>query len=173
MKLNLSNVVAIAICLVGVATMFAQKTSYGVKLLTHNVGNKAFSENCSDNPLYEKMIGLKGRYPEGMRWTNDNRYDWNGGINSWGTGCLGFAFMLSDAAFDNLPARKHYDFNNLRVGDILRINNDTHSVIIICINSKTVTLAEGNYNSSIHWGRTFVKEDIKSKIDYVITRYPE
>jgi len=32
-------------------------------------------------------------------------------------------------------------------------------------------LAEGNYGSSIHWGRTFSIKDIKSKLDYVMTRY--
>ena len=183
-KLNLRKVVTIAICLASATTMCAQETGVvnnNVPCLSSNVDNEeyisenyeAYSENCSDNPIYQKMIALKERYPEGMKWTDVNRYEWKGGIYSWGTGCIGFAFILSDAAFGNSPARKHYDFNNLRIGDILRINNDSHSVIIICINRTSVTLAEGNYNSSIHWGRTFSIEDIKSKLDYVMTRYPK
>lgn len=128
-------------------------------------------KECSSNRIFQKLIALKTKYPEGMKWTNDNSYEWKGGVYDWGAGCAGFAFLLSDAAFGNTPARKHFDFNNLRVGDILRINNDTHSVIILCISNNTVTLAEGNYSSTIHWGRTFSLEDIKLKIDYVLTRY--
>ncbi len=127
----------------------------------------------SEEAAYEKMIALKEQYPEGMAWTNGNVYAWNGGIYSRGYGCVGFAFILSDAAFGNLPARKHTDFNNIQVGDIVRINNDTHSVIILSIDDTNVTLAEGNYNSSIHWGRMFTLEHIKAVGDYIITRYPE
>ena len=171
-KLNLKNVVAITICLVGATIMFAQETkavNNSVKWSTHNMD----SEDCSDNPIYKKMIALKEQYPEGMKWTNDDHYKWKGGIYSGGSGCSGFAFILSDAAFGKRPARKHYNFDSLRIGDIFRINNDTHSVVIICVNSTTVTLAEGNFNSSICWGRTFSIEDFKSKVDYIITRYPE
>ncbi len=127
----------------------------------------------TEEAAYEKMIALKEQYPEGMAWTNGNVYAWNGGIYSRGYGCVGFAFILSDTAFGNLPARKHTDFNNIQVGDIVRINNDTHSVIILSIDDTNVTLAEGNYNSSIHWGRMFTLEHIKAVGDYIITRYPE
>lgn len=172
--LNLRKIVTVVVFLTG-ATMFAQVKEYAVnkpKTVQQNVSSKKNIGDCSDNPIYKKMIALKRKYPEGMSWTNSNRYDWKGGIYSWGSGCLGFAFILSDAAFGDSPARKHYDFNNLRIGDILRINNNTHSVVILCINSNTITLAEGNFNSSIHWGRTFSIKDLKSKINYVLTRYP-
>lgn len=121
---------------------------------------------------YQKMIALKSSYPEGMRWTNDNFYAWKGGIYYGGYGCAGFAFLLSDAAFGDLPARMHTEFtyDQIRVGDILRINNDTHSVIILAKTSTYVTIAEGNYNSSIHWGRTLSKEKVLQS-DYIMTRY--
>lgn len=123
--------------------------------------------------VYEKMIALKANYPEGMRWTNDNFYEWQGGIYSGGYGCVGFAFILSDAVFGKLPARKHTDFNNIQVGDIIRVNNDTHSVVILKIDETTVTLAEGNYNSSIHWERVLTFEQLKSTGDFIMTRYPK
>ena len=81
--------------------------------------------------------------------------------------------MLSDAAFGDNPARKHYDFDNLKIGDILRMNNDGHSVVIICLSDTNVTLVEGNFNSSVHWGRNFPLDEIRSKLTYVITRYPQ
>ena len=123
--------------------------------------------------IYQNMIDLKGKYPEGMPWTNDNYYRWNGGIYSAGYGCAGFAFLLSDAAFGKLPAREHDDFGNIRVGDIVRINNDTHSVIVLSINNTGITVAEGNYNSSIHWGRMFTLKQMAKVGNYIMTRYPQ
>jgi len=55
---------------------------------------------------YYAMMNMKPSYPEGMPWTNDNFYAWKGGVYSGGYGCAGFAFILSDAAFGDLPARR-------------------------------------------------------------------
>ena len=127
----------------------------------------------SPGNVYAAMIAMKESYPEGMRWTNDNYYRWNGGIYSGGYGCAGFAFMLSDQAFGDLRARMHYDFTNIRVGDILRVDNNTHSVIVLEVVSDGVIVAEGNYNSSIHWGRKISTEELQATGTYVMTRYPE
>lgn len=123
---------------------------------------------------YERMIALKSEYPEGKRWTNDNFYAWNGGVYSGGYGCAGFAFILSDAAFGDLPARvlEEFTYTDVKVGDILRINHDTHSVIVLEVQSDRVVVAEGNYNSSIHWGRTLTKAKVE-EADYIMTRYPK
>ena len=128
----------------------------------------------SPEAVYNAMIALKQKYPEGKKWTNDNYYGWKGGIYSGGYGCAGFAFMLSDAAFGSLPARTYTDYSKIRVGDILRINNDTHSVIVLSIQNGVYTIAEGNYGGKIHWGRTLTYADInKSSTVYAMTRYPE
>ena len=123
---------------------------------------------------YSAMIALKSKYPEGMSWTNDNGYAWHGGIFSMGYGCAGFAFILSDAAFGDLPARMVSDFtyDDVKVGDILRINNDTHSVIVLEKHSDHVVIAEGNYNRSIHWGRKLDRSTVM-QANYILTRYPE
>ena len=117
---------------------------------------------------------MQSEYPEGMEWTNDNSYSWNGGIYSGGQGCAGFAFLLSDAAFGDLPAREYtkYDPSTIKVGDIIRINNDSHSVIVLTVDEDGVTVAEGNYNQSIHWGRSLTHEQL-TNADYIITRYQE
>ena len=123
---------------------------------------------------YAAMVALKDEYYEGRPWDNNDFYAWNGGIYSGGYGCAGFAFILSDAAFGTLPARRIYNItiSDVRVGDILRINNDTHSVIVLEVKSDHVVIAEGNYNYSIHWGRTLTAADV-AKADYLMTRYPE
>lgn len=130
----------------------------------------------SDNEIYNKMIALKRKYPEGMTWTNDNSYKWNGGLFNTGYGCAGFAFILSDAAFGTLPARMlkgDYSLSDIRVGDILRINNNSHSVIVLIVNDDNVIVAEGNYNRSIHWGRKISFQELSTNLTYIITRYPD
>lgn len=129
---------------------------------------------AASNPYanaYDIMISFKNSYPEGMRYTNDDFYKWNGGIYYGGYGCAGFAFMLSDAVFGDKQSTIHYDMSKIRVGDILRINNDTHSVIVLEVNSDGIVVAEANYNSSVHWGRTFSWSRLDNVLDYVMTRY--
>ncbi len=128
-------------------------------------------EDLTDESVYNAMIAKKADFPEGMHWTNDDYYRWNGGIYGGGYGCAGFAFLLSDAAFGTLPSRmKPVDYNTLRAGDILRIYNDSHSVIVLQVFSDHVVVAEGNYNSSIHWGRTLSRAEVDNS-NYVLTRW--
>lgn len=143
--------------------------SYKCKITVKNKKSAALTADS----VYKSIIGMKSKYPEGMQWTNANYYQWKGGIYSGGYGCAGFAFAMSDAAFGTLPARMHYDFSKIKVGDIVRMNYDTHSVIVLKVQGNSVTVAEGNYNSSIHWGREITMAEIKASGTHVITRYPK
>lgn len=133
----------------------------------------------SPQQAYEIMTALQATYKEGMTWTDDtpygssNPYRWKGGTNEVGTGCAAFAFLLSDEVFGNLPARIVYDFSfeDVRAGDILRVNNKTHSVIVLQVSEAGVILAEANYNSSVHWGRVMPKSEVEAA-DFLMTRYP-
>lgn len=137
--------------------------------------------DLSPEHLYDIMISFKASYPEGMLYTDKDYYGWNGGTYSGGYGCAGFAFMLSDACFGDIKARTIYpDYNDMnsyiasiRVGDILRVNGDTHSVIVLQKYSDgTCVFAEANYNSSVHWGRTASPAELAQMITYIMTRYP-
>ncbi|MBQ9157584.1 MAG: Ig-like domain-containing protein [Eubacterium sp.] len=129
------------------------------------------SMTAQERTIYNAMIAQKRVLPEGMRWTNANYYRWNGGIFSGGYGCSAFAFRVSDAAFGTAPARQHTNFYNIKVGDIVRLENNTHSVIVLSNNGSTLTVAEGNYNSSIHWGREISLSHVRATGTYVMTRY--
>lgn len=134
----------------------------------------AIWEMTPERRAYNAMIAFKARYPEGTRWTNDNYYGWRGGIYSGGYGCAGFAFMLSDAAFGDAPAYMHNNYDNIRVGDILRVRNlsgSEHSVIVLKVDGDNFILAEGNYNSSVHWGRIMTRADVKKNGIYVMSRW--
>ncbi len=133
--------------------------------------------------VYEAMIALQSKFPEGMHWTDasSGTYTWKGGrgengeIATMGTGCVNFAFQLSDAAFGTLPARmlkeNEFEFADINVGDILRISLG-HSVIVLQVNDDSMVIAEGNYNQSIHWGRVVTKSEVEQSV-HVLTRYPK
>ena len=138
------------------------------------------SEVPTEKEAFEIMAALEEEYPEGTEWTNETGYNWkgyspaNGVYWGGGYGCVAFAFLLSDAAFGDLPAREltNITIDDVRVGDILRINNDSHSVIILEVHDDHVILAEGNYMGTIHWGRKLTADEV-AKADYMLTRYPE
>ena len=138
---------------------------------------------------YDAMAALKEDFPEGMTWTNfepygskgelGDVYTWNGGAvygAKSAVGCMAFAFILSDEAFGNLPARVlakgSFTFEDVKTGDILRINNNSHSVIVLRKSTGGVTVAEANYNGTVHWGRSMSAAAVE-KADFIITRYPK
>lgn len=156
----------------------ASKEKKGYTLCQCRRCSYQYRENYTDfqpvaSQVYEDIIAMKSQYPEGMTWTNDNYYEGNGGAYSGGYGCAGFASMLSDAAFGYLPAKRHTDFSDIKVGDVLRINDNTHSVIVLTVDNEQITVAEGNYNKSVHWGRAFTRSYLETIGTYVLTRYPQ
>ena len=140
--------------------------------------------------VYEAMIALQedDRYREGTVWTDYEPYSdekgyyrWKGGTldgkNISAVGCVAFAFILSDAAFDALPARMYpadqFQYEDLKIGDILRVNTDSHTVIVLEVSDAGVIIAEGNLNGKVHWGRAMSKDEVMRDISHYITRYPE
>lgn len=140
----------------------------GQTFYIHGIGLSAAK---ADNQVYDTIIAQKAVFPEGMHWTNDNYYEWKGGTYTGGFGCAGFAFAVSDAAFGDTRAQIHKDYTNIRVGDILRVDNDSHSVIVLEVRENSVIVAEGNYNASIHWGREIPKAQLIDPYSYIMTRY--
>ena len=127
--------------------------------------------------IYKAIIDLRSEYPQGRPWTNDQKYDWVGeklnplGYGQYnGRGCMAFGMLASDAAFGNRPIYKFTDRKNIRVGDVLRIKNDTHTVIVLKkLGGTRYKIAEGNFNKSINWGRIIDLDE--TGFDYGFTRY--
>lgn len=124
---------------------------------------------------YSKIIAMKSKYPEGAWWSWGNYYSWNGGSGG-ASACMGFAYLLSDAAFGSLPARNIYPtsgnpitISQLRVGDIIRLPG--HSAVVLTKAADYITIAEGNYEFRVHWGRKISAAQVK-RATYYTTRYP-
>lgn len=130
--------------------------------------------DLSEEGVRAAMLALKAQYPDGTPFNSNTYRSFQGGIFSGGLGCAGFAFMLSDAAFGNLPARYYYDYSKIRVGDIIRMNNNGHSVVVLYVNENSITVAEGNMNGRVLWGREIAMSEVRSSsTTYAMTRYPE
>ena len=130
-----------------------------------------------EKKLYKKLMGFKKRYPEKTRWNNDVEYRWKGGLYAVSCGCDAFATRLSDELFGDVPARMLKSVpKKLRPGDIIRMENDTHSVIVLRMKGKDVEVAEGNYifrgiGGGVHWGRKIGPKELKKHFTYLLTRY--
>lgn len=161
----------------GTATITAEagKKSYvcSVKVVntTYNLTSSTSGLDAKQAAVYKKLFAMKSNYPEGKKWTNSNYYAWKGGMYAGGYGCAGFAFLMSDTAFGTAKAKAHKNINAIKVGDILRVDNNTHSVIVMKVVGSNVVLAEGNYSGTIHWGRMITKTELAKTLNYVITRY--
>ncbi len=114
-------------------------------------------------PAPEQVTQIILRFQE----TYPDRYLWSGEDTD-------FLQTVSDAAFGGLPARRMepVDYNALRPGDILRLKNDTYSVMILEKYDSHVTVVEVWTNGRVYWGRTVNKSAVEAG-DYVMTRYPE
>lgn len=132
----------------------------------------------TEQAVYDAIVALKDSYPEGMRWTNDDYYR-SEAMNRGGYGCEAFALICSDTAFGDLPVFSYFPeaysqeelYDMIRVGDMLRIN-ESHTVVVLEKHDDYIVITEGNYNSSIHWGRTISRSSLELSYFWIRTRYP-
>ena len=125
---------------------------------------------------WKKILSFQKKYPEGKKFTNDDYYKWKGGIYRGGYGCAAFCFKLSDACFGSNTTEfyapiSEFELTELRPGDILRVDDNTHSVLVVNLYDEGVVIAEANYNKSVHWGRNLPFDEIKETGTNVMTRY--
>lgn len=145
------------------------------------------AQTLTEELVYQRLMARKNaaKYAEGAPWTNDTKYTntvWFMGKQPgyWrASGCFAlkvdmmeycsnyeYAVERIEASYNNLP--------KLHVGDGVRIKNDTHSVVVleVAADGHTVTVVEGNYNSSVHWGRVIDLANSSTGIAYVCSFWP-
>lgn len=136
-----------------------------------------------EESVLSRIMALQKQYPQGSKWDGTNGYsspyikDSTGGH-----ACVGFAAMLSDAAFYDAPL-VHNSYSDpaksLRVGDRLSISEIANNIeyayeaIVLSNNNGALTLAVGNQAGKVNWNYKINLSD--PNIIYVgwSTRYPE
>lgn len=195
----ISAALALCLCVSSQSVVFAapEDTPVQAKLPAEaDASGQTTPDTASLTPanVYASMIALQDQdaYKEGTTWTNEepysgsNSYQWKGGpiggANISAVGCVAFAFILSDAAFGSLPATMYaageFTYADIKVGDILQVNNDTHTVIVLEVSDAGVVVAEGNistgdHTGKVHWGRALSAEEVMRSTSHYITRYPK
>lgn len=200
-KRVVSIALALCLCLSSQSVAYAgqeEPVPAGNVLTEESTSKLAAREDVIPSPtqVYESMIALRDQemYKEGAIWTNfepypntiGKDYSWKGGPldgkNIKAVGCVAFAFSLSDTAFGSLPARMYaaggFQYEDIKPGDILRMNGDVHTVIVLEVNDTGVVVAEGNVSMGdhigrVHWGRAILKAEVMSSTSHYITRYPK
>ncbi|MGN0680054.1 MAG: hypothetical protein ACI4JS_10365 [Oscillospiraceae bacterium] len=135
-----------------------------------------YKADLSEKTVYNTLMSMQSVYPEGTPYDNSVKYVTENIFPQYvfsAIGCAGFAMELSDKAFGDLPARFHFDFTKIRVGDIIRIDANAHSVIALKVDGNIITVAEGSYGGKVHWGRELDITNPEEGWAYVLTRYPE
>ena len=119
------------------------------------------SKKITTKQARRKIMAMKKTYKEGLSWTNENRqYFWEA-TNCQCYGCIALCGEISDKVFGKYaPVTKHSNFSRIKAGDHIRIGNE-HSVMVLQKNGNTLTVVEGNYNATVHWGRGYSKQFFK------------
>lgn len=142
---------------------------------------QAVYTSISSDEAYDKIVAMEAKYPTGTPWTNSNTYAWE---CSWGAaGCMGFAHMMSDAAFGTKqttgvatgfrtiePSDVDNIYDVIRIGDVVRVPSN-HSVVVLEKHSDYIVICEGNASGKVRWGRRISKDTILSECTYIETRY--
>ena len=142
----------------------------------------------NETDVYNRLMSRKTQegYTEGTPWDNSHLYynkvvfdGYKPGCYTGG-GCFGFMMdMMEYASNYEYPIRKvegTYDnLPEIHVGDGVRFEGDyiLHAVVVLKVNGSSVTVAEGNFNSSVHWGRVIDLSDEYNCFKYIFTFWPE
>ena len=119
--------------------------------------------SVTEADAYRILNSLRSVYPEGMSLTNENFYYYSPCFGH-GYGCYGFAAKLSDTVFGTgRTCTTHSSFDSIKTGDNIRIGN-YHSVIVLTKSQNSVTVVEGNFNSSVHWDRTITQTSLAREL---------
>ena len=142
-----------------------------INLNTTKTTTTAVCNHPSESEIYNAIMSRKSIYPDGTSWDGTKYFQWKGGIYISGKGSIAFAFLLSDAAFGSCQATKHQNFSNIKVGDIVVLNNESWSFIVVKVNPDSYTIAEGDKNGEVKWESTVSKSEVQSTADFVLTRW--
>ena len=139
-------------------------------------------EGPTEEEVYNKIIALKEKYPDGTPWGSDKVYKIPGVLSTgevyytYARGCGAFTRMCQDVAFGDFKKTSYYDsFDDIRVGDQVGYENETssgHAVIVLEKRADSIIIAEGNAGNEVHWGREITREFLESHNFSVSSRYP-
>ena len=134
-------------------------------------GFLANGKEITDENIREILNGLRDGYPEGTVWNLGTYYS-SDGLGFRGVGCAAFAAMCTDEVWGDNPGTRYEGFESIRVGDILRVKHNSHSVVVLEVLADSVIVTEGNYEGVVHWDRELTRAYLEGGNFFGTTRYP-
>ena len=126
-------------------------------------GLTATEENVAD-----LVDDLWASYPDYDVWDVDRSY--TSQRLGTGSGSRGFVYMLSDKIFGAMPVNEIEDPADLRVGDVLSLDNGGEYGLVSQVSGSTFTYASCDSAGWISWKNDMFLEDL-GRDDTVYTRY--
>ena len=126
-------------------------------------GLAATEENVAD-----LLDDLQSDYPSYYQWDMTTTYTSQRlGV---GSGNKGFAYMLSDKVFGGMPANTIDDPKDLRLGDVIALNNRSEYGVVWEVTSQSFSYVTCDSNGWVYWDNDMYLDDLDSG-DIVYTRY--
>ena len=111
---------------------------------------------------------LQASYPNYDQWSVNTTYTSQRlGV---GTGSRGFAYMISDKIFGGMPANQIDDPADLRLGDVISLNNGSEYGVVCEADEDTFTYVSCDSSGWISWKNDMYRDDL-DRYDTVWTRY--
>lgn len=179
---------SIFLCLLMVIMLlFSNKVSMATTQLSSDVipDVENITPPASPEEVTQRLLEWQEKIPDGTYWDNYKPFGKEGYLGKsyrWGVqndvklglGCVAFAYLMSDVAFGTMPYAEYTATkDNVRPGDVIRINDDRHSIIILQVNQDSFTIAEGNSGKRVRWGREIEKDKLIASITFSYTRYTD
>lgn len=144
---------------------------------------KKMKRSVEEQKIYKKIRSLRKEFKENSLWGDEKEYFCEKN-NTIGSGCAALGFQFTDILFGkDAPMNKSEDLsgikNKIRIGDLIRINQNTHTAIVIDKEEDGMILLEGNFffgdakEGRIHWGEKLTFDKFMEVGDYYVTRYKD
>ena len=96
------------------------------------------------------------------------------GMQVAGYQCHGFALKVAQDLYGSLKNWKYVEsYRTVHAGDVVRLNNNTHTIIVTKVFSGSIQYADCNATGDcqIQWGKTMSKQALRKAFTYMYTKY--
>lgn len=136
---------------------------------TYNNSNRLTDNSAvTEENVSDLLRELEAEYPSFDQWNTDRVY--TSKVLGRGSGEAGFAYMLSDRVFGAISSYELDDPEDLRVGDLLKLDGGSTYGVVVSRDGDRFTYASCDEDGWISWSRAKSLDDL-DRSDTVYSRY--
>ena len=136
---------------------------------TYNNSNRLTDNSAvTEENVSDLLRELEAEYPSFDQWDTGRVY--TSKVLGRGSGEAGFTYMLSDRVFGAISSYELDDPEDLRVGDLLKLDNGSTYGVVVSRDGDRFTYASCDEDGWISWSRSESLDDL-DRSDTVYSRY--